>query len=632
MENTIDIKNIDVPNLIRLSQYMNHISAIRNYEDTIHKLFINNKESSLTNNPNICLWKIDSDHIDLFPELKQMDLSIFGMDNIELLNNVMIMGPYVRSCLITRDEGKNIKIRKEIYLYKNSGDTWNDLIDLEEFEDKKNEYLLESDDFKICLVKKRYKNQAHIILQRDYLKRIGWMNGHFYASSMFLIELQKHNKYILSKYKDPIMNIPYDPLEIYELLDNDKMHPLKIIDVIDYEELLKIPKKFMTKLYNNNKTCIEYCLDKFLKEDNHPILLNQLKNIIIYLCGFTYKRPPFLYAKMIGFDKLYPEIYNILKTINNEYDIHDYDKNIVNVDGINNIIYELIIKNDDVNKFNDYLLYLKNKININLINMIVENNSIKIITHLLSNKLLDDHLTYYLILMTENLELINLSELKFDIEIALNYLKDIIEKSKLRSFYFLYEYDKSIICSLFEEKQNILHKIKPYGNYINFIELIMKLKPELIDLKDDNKITPVMYHSINNPIILNTLLNYDFDFTLTDDCGNTFFHHLCKNDSIEQLKLVLKKYSELIDIPNNKSETPIILSCIHNRENMFYILKGMGANLDTQDCYGNNVYHYICANAMCLGIIIINDKNNFGLTPVDYCKISHNYYSIQNNE
>ena len=630
METSIDIKNINVPQLIRLNQYINHLSAIKNYEDTIQKIFLNNKESSLTNNPFISLWKIDNEYIDLFPNLINPDLSVFGMENTETLNNVMIMGPYIRSCLITREENKNIKIRKEIYLYKNSEESWNDLIDLNQFEDKKNEYLLENDDFKLCLVKKKYKNPSHIIIQRDYLKRIGWMDGSFYVSSMFLIELQKHNKYILSKYKDPIMNVPYDPLEIYEIVNNDKSHPLKIIELIDYDNLTKISKKHLTKLYNG-KTCIEHCFDNYIKED-HPMLLNQLKNMIMYLCGLNYQRPPFLYAKMVLIDKTTPDLYNILKTISNEYDIHDCDITIKNLEEINNIVFDIIIKNDDVHNFMDYLLFIKTKININLLNMIIKYDASKITTHIITNKLLDEHLTYYLILMTENLELIKLSEIDFNIEIALNYLKDIIENSKLRSFYFLYEFDLSVICTLFENSQNILHLVKPIGQYDQFIELIIKLKPELIDLKDENKLTPVMYHAINTPIIINKLINYTFDFTLTDLDGNTFFHYLCKNDAIEQLKNVLKKYSELIDIPNNKSETPIILSCINKRENMFYILKGMGANLDATDCYGNTVYHYICANAMCLGIMINNIKNNFGLTPLDYCKVSHVYYSIENIE
>ena len=39
-------------------------------------------------------------------------------------------------------------------------------------------------------------------------------------------------------------------------------------------------------------------------------------------------------------------------------------------------------------------------------------------------------------------------------------------------------------------------------------------------------------------------------------------------------------------------------------------------------------YHYICKNAICIGHIIENIKNKFGLTPADYCSISKKFYSF----
>ena len=47
--------------------------------------------------------------------------------------------------------------------------------------------------------------------------------------------------------------------------------------------------------------------------------------------------------------------------------------------------------------------------------------------------------------MTEHLELIEISGITFNIDIAINYIKDIIENSKIRSFYYLYELDESIL-------------------------------------------------------------------------------------------------------------------------------------------------------------------------------------------
>ena len=113
----MDVKNIDIIKLIKTNEYVNNISTIKNYEDTIHKLFISGNKSTLLLDELICLHKIDDS--ELFPCLKQFDFTIFEINNHNLLKNVVIMGPYVRSMLIKQiDElSKNIRKRNEIYMY-----------------------------------------------------------------------------------------------------------------------------------------------------------------------------------------------------------------------------------------------------------------------------------------------------------------------------------------------------------------------------------------------------------------------------------------------------------------------------------------------------------------------------------
>ena len=59
------------------------------------------------------------------------------------------------------------------------------------------------------------------------------------------------------------------------------------------------------------------------------------------------------------------------------------------------------------------------------------------------------------------------------------------------------------------------------------------------------------------------------------------------------------------------------------------VLKGLNANLDEVDMYGNTVYHYICKSKLCPGILVVNKKNKFGFTPYDYCTIDHKFYYFQ---
>jgi len=616
-----DIQNINIPELIKSNQYFQYISLVKNYEDTLQKVFNSSKESQILSNPFIYLWKLKEDN-EMF-KIKPLNLKNFGIENLQELKNIVITGPYIRSYLVNTDN--KTKIRDELYIYRINNMDWKELFDLRIFEDKKNEYVLINEDVKVYLIKKNYKSPSHVIMQHDYLKRVGWYDGHFYTSSMFLIEFHKHLSLLKQDFRDPIINIPYDPLDIYQVDEKDKSNPVRIIEMVDYNELIKVSPKLLTKLYNS-KTCIELCLDKFIKEDN-SLLSNQLKQMIIFLAGFRYKRAPYAYAKVLSLDTLMPSMYKMLKNVRCEFNDIDFD-NCESIDDINMRIFEYIISHDDKNNFINFMEFTKHKINKTILNYIVKYGAMSIANLIIVEKLVEISQVYFLILMTENLDFIQLLD-EFDIDIATNYLPEILYHGKIRSFFFLYDKDNSIINTMFDSGQNILHKIK-LGNFVDLLDLILKLKPELINLADDNKDTPLLYHSKHNPELIEYFMKYDFDFTITDKDGNTILHNLCLHsaDKIRNFKELLKQFSELLNMPNKKGETCMILSCKNKNEDMFYILKSLGANTDSKDYYGNTAYHYICANSMCLGMAIVNAKNYFGLSPSDYCKISESYWNF----
>ena len=630
----MDITKMNVPSLIRSSQYFHMSSFIKNYEDTLQKIFYSSKDSQMIYDPNVFLWRVkkNEDNCDLFPNVRDLELDVFGIILNDITKNIVIMGPYVRSCFVENDESNKCKIRKEIYLYRFGDDKWSDLIDLSSFDDKKTEYVFQNDDKKICLVKKKYKSPSHIIMQHGYLKRCGWYNNAFYVSSMFLIEMQKHSNLMASKFKDPILNLPYDPLEVYTVVDKDKTHPAKIIDLIDNEDLFKVSKKNLDKLYNN-KTCLEICLDKYLKED-HPILVNNLKQMILYLSTFPQRRLPIFYAELIGIDKSIPELFKLLKSSPSKYGKLDVNLEVnsestfKNLDNINNIMINILIKQDVPDNFNDYLHFCKQKVTRQIVDKIISCNSKNIASSIVTNNMAELDLLYYLILMMEDLELTKKLPCEFDVEHAMNYMNELLENCKVRSFYFLYELDSTVINTLFDNNRNVLHQVTTKGNYVDMIKIIMKLNPDLINVSDLNKETPLIYHAKHNPELLEHFLDNTLDGTIADLDGNIFLHHLCKHDNVDILRNYLKQYQELIDMPNKKSETPIIVACLNGQENMFYTLKTFGADLKAKDYYGNTIYHYICASGICLGMIIENTQNYFGLTPLDYCKISSKYWNF----
>lgn len=660
-----DIKNINVPNLIRNHQYFQITSLVKNYEDTLQSIFAkSSKDSSITNDQFVFLWKIDEQYSDLFGKKPLFfDINIFLQNVLKddvhiesILSKIVVTGPFIRSHFMGNSDDN---IRKDIYLYIIDNDlTWDNVLN-ENVIDKKSEYLYEEDDKKAYFVKKSYKSPAHVILQHNYMKRIGWYLNNYYTSSMFLIEMQKHANLMMSNFKDPILGIPYDPMDIFQLTKQNINHPVKIIEMVDYDELTKLSKKNLIKMYNS-KSCIEICLDKYVKEEN-PIILNQIKQMIIFLTTLSYKRPPFIYAKMLHLDKIDIELYNLLKCITNDYNIIDINETPNSLEDINNIIIEYIISKHNKIWFVDYIQTMKIKIGKTIIDYVIKYKSKIIATFLLENSVPDDnepeimqnkyqfgilfdkYLTYYMILMMEDLELIDLLSEELDVEFAVNFLQEICENGKIRSFYFLYENDNTIMNTTFDDEivkgQTLLHKCTD----INLTELILKIKPELINVCNSNKQNAVMYHSIHNPYLLKTYLEFDFDPTITDNDGNIFLHHLCKYKNnlnnyepvfnlTDILKNILKKHPEVINFPNKKSETPAMTCCLHANENMFYTIKSMGCNLKAKDYFGNTVYHYICANSICIGMMIHNIENYFGMTPKDYCKISSKYYSFYDDE
>ena len=643
MNTHFDINKVDIPHLIRTNKYYQYINSIKNYENSIQKLLSKNNSIIDSHHYDCLLWNLsETENNDLFPKIKNFNLEeLLSSNGINLFSksDIIVLGPYIRSHLNYSIEFAS-KLRTELYFYKCNDKNWEEIIDLSQFIEQDSDYIFQNENINISIVKKTHNNVANILLQHDYIKRVLWNDDHFIVSSMFLIEIQKHGNLMYTYFIDPILFIPYDPMNVYTHNNTNIMHPCSIIDSIDYQELQKLPKKNFNKLFNG-KLCIELCLDKLSKEE-HPVLIYNLKNMIVFLCSFKYKRPPYLYAKLIHINDKYPDIYELLKNIYNDSSnsdsIYSFNTNgdyiIESIDDINNFVFNKIISRNSVNNFLNYMTFLKKTdISMSLIELMIRHNSQSIIKHIIKNNLIDKHLKYYLILMTENLELLKEISETFEIELCINYLQNILENGKIRSFYFLYDKDNTIIDTLFNDGKNVLHCVKQNGEYKILIEMLLKLKPELINLVDDNKETPLLYHSRTNIDILKEFLSYDFNYMINNDDGDTFIHLLCtinesKNTNVLSiLKDSIKRCPEIIDIPNKKMETPIIISTQNNNENMFHILKGFGANLDTQDQYGNTCYHYICLNKMCIGTTIPNKANYFGVKPLDYSNISKKYYN-----
>jgi len=554
-------------------------------------------------------------------------------------------------------------------------------------------YIIRTEKTTYYIEKKSYKNLSNSVLSRtDTLNRIILAEDELWVSGLFILDLYKKITYYDEEIKDPVFSYPEDILDIYEK-NPPKVSTLKdIIDVISFDKIQTIKKEEIETtliLHNNQRlTVIEYVLMKLL-ETQHPILVYQLKNIFLYLIGYTYYRPPFFVAKLYKIDEQYPAVYDIITELKHKIDI-DPSIDISSLESVYHIdmyILNHLIKKDDVNLFMNYITVMgilnkfktESKTTTKLINWMIELPSQKIITTLIeknylsnSNKfklilntqeiklLGDDFIKNYIITKinteintdnTDNTDNIDNKEIKEQKELddemkecILKSLGDIINKGLTRSFMVVLklcpeilneDFDiESIIESKNESKNegnnNILNLITNDSAH-EILEIILKNNKKLIDTKNNNGETALIrYANLGLTNCMMKLLDNGSDYELTDNNNETFLHKLCKNGNYETVQTVVRKVIDIIDSQNDKLMTPAMISALHGHEEIFYILRGLNANLDQTDIYGNNVYHYICKSKICPGIIIPNKKNKFGFTPYDYCSIDHKFYFFQN--
>lgn len=229
----------------------------------------------------------------------------------------------------------------------------------------------------------------------------------------------------------------------------------------------------------------------------------------------------------------------------------------------------------------------------------------------------------------------------------LNILPIIIEKSLTRSFYMVlklcpYILESADVNTLYttlkNKKQNIksdrsggniLHALNS-DNSVDILEIILKKHKSLVDEKDDQGRTPlILYAEIGLGKCIQKLIDYGADYEIVDNNSDTFLHKLCTNGKLDIVQNVIRNVIDIIDVKNDRMMTPALLAAANKHEEIFYILKGLNANLDEADIYGNTVYHYICESKICPGILVVNKKNRFGFTPYDYCKIDRKFYYFQ---
>ena len=642
------MNNLIIPNIIDIikeSKLSEEYEIIKELEETIIDLYNKNTTSDLFKNNFLLLHELyDNNEINI-KIYENINLSKYKLDNkiLENINNIVFTGSLIRSTLIDKTKFKNNLIKTELFINLINNIDVKNIVD-NSYIELENTYYKKIDDIIIYINKQKFKNVSEIILSNYNLKRIGYYNNKIYVSSMFIADYNKFYDTINSDLTDPLFNTRVD---IFDVFNNITKNDSTIFDYIYKKNFSEFKQKKIIKydIFNkDNLTPIEYALQLYIMEQNN-IIKSQLKLIILDLLEQIYQRPIIFYAYIINLEELDNDLYNIIINSSKSKLFHDIKKDmdlfIKNIQDINNLILKYYIIKDNSTDFYRYLKYKnmddKNmRIDTDIFNYIIMYDPKTIIINGIKNNYFSDRTKYKIILWTQNLDYFNLFNDEFNMDISNTYINEIINNCFIKSFYFLYKIDNSIINIIDENNNNILHNINQKNKYNDMIKIILKLNDSLLFKKNIHGEIPIMTHIKNkNMEIVNILLNYilesnnDTIFEIIDNNKNNILHYLSQyynDNNIDIIRKICILNKEIINQQNSTFETPIICAAKNKFEDIVYFFKGINCNMELTDIYGNSVYHYICLNELCIGMAIENKENLFGYKPSAYCKISVNYY------
>jgi len=637
--NNIIIPDISV--IIQNNKLDSEYNVLKELEETIINLYDKKLESDLFNNNFLLLLEIDKqNNYNIFLH-KSINLNKLELDEkiISNIENIVFTGSYIREILVNEENIQKNSLKNELFInciYKLNP---SDLIDSTYIE-VSDMYYKKFGDITVYIMKQTYKNPSEVILTNYNLKRIGFYNEKLYCSSMFIADYNRYRDTINSNLIDPIYNTKLDVFDLHNHCIHNNITLYELINRKNFEEYKskKIDKYDIFINHLNEKiTPIEYIIKLYIEEEN-DIIKTQLKLIIMDLLEHQYQRPPIFYAFIMNLEEKDSDLYDILKQNKLFKNIKKDDNFIIkNINDINNLILKHYIMTDNSSEFYNYLKYKDDKnvkLDHDIFNMIIQYDPKNIIINGIKNNFFSDRSKYKIILWTQNLDYFNIIGDEFNIEIALNFINEIIENCFIKSFYFLYKIDNTILNTYDINNNNFLHNISEKNKYKDMITLLLKLDDSLLFKKNKLGETPLIKHAKQkNYNILSQLINYTIEsnndslFEIFDSNKNNILHIIseCDEQIILFKKIALLK-PELVNLQNKSYETPLIICAKNKQEDYVYFLKGIKANMSICDLYGNTVYHYICLNELCIGMAIENKENIFGYKPSDYCKISQNYY------
>jgi len=632
---------MNIEKIIKNNTIEKEYVIVREMEDLITDIYKSKPDTDIIDDEKFMLYKIKPDdfNIKIHSTIDELiDRTLLPNFLLDIYDDLVFYGSKIRSCLVDSKQN-NIEINKEIK-WELFISTYIEIDDIDQkflsagYEKSETQYYKIHNSIIINFIVNKFKSAGEILLYNPYLTRFGIYRNEFICTAMFIIEYNLNIKHINSKKFDPKFGTEIDLFYLNKKTSKPKSTIFDLIKQKDYEGIVNLTE-YNFNITFEDLTPIEFAL-KLYKQEECEIISNQLKLIIHELLRHVkFFRLPGFYAELIKLYEVDSEMYDILT--NDEYKkIRTNIKPYKSITELNYSLLQFYIDQDNDTDFYKYIKLYTKKIDSHLVEYIYESNPKKIIITGIQKNYFNQSNIYKIILFSQDLEYIDLIE--FDINIAMNYIDKIIENCLLRSFYFLYKKDQSILTFKNEDGYSILHNISQKNKFQEMIKLILTLNIDVLKIKNNDGLTPILYHcQQENYLIVQNIIDFineknkslDKNKSLfdVDSNGNTILHLLSRSDkNLKLIKTFIYEHLELLDQVNNLNETAILVAAKNSAENILFFLKSLDANLSICDQYGNSIYHYICLNAIVLGSVIENKPNIFGYTPADYCEISAKYY------
>jgi hypothetical protein len=505
---------IDIINNNKLESEYNVINEL---EDTIIDLFDKKSDSELFNNDLLLLTELTKElseklKINLYSEFNIHKLNL-DKKIIDNLDRIVITGPLLRSILVDVST-IGTDIRKEIFISCVKNLKPAEIIDTT-YTENEIMYYKTIENITVHILKSEFKNPSHVILQNCNLKRIGFYLNKIYCSTMFIADYNKYSHTINSNFVEPIFKTKLDVFDIHIHIKRE----ITIFDIINkknYEYFKKNNNKHdQLNLLKNGETVIEFALKLYMEEQN-DIIKSQIKLIIIDLSHKQYIRPPAFYARLLKLDVIDKDLFVILSMNKLYTQMSDINFDLIkSITDINNAILKYYISTDASDEFYSMLRFKDDKylkLDSAMFNFIIDANPKNIIINGIKSNYFSERSKYKLILWTQNLDYFNIIGDDFNMDIAINFLDEIIENCLIKSFYFLYKIDDTIINTIDSEGNTFLHIITEKNKYQDMIKILLKLDDGILYRKNKNNQTPLMSHIKNNNYnIISILIDFIID-------------------------------------------------------------------------------------------------------------------------